>query len=62
MYEGVDEEGRIGQRQETEMKLREMIHYTNGSLNATVRVTMMDENGYAFCCKIINSMVNYYIA
>ncbi len=24
-----------------------MIHYTNGSLNATVHITMMDENGYA---------------
>ena len=27
--------------------INEMIHYTNGSLNATVHVTMMDENGYA---------------
>jgi hypothetical protein len=50
-YESDGEEERSRQRQETERKLRqmigEMISCTDHSLNATVGVTMMDENGYA---------------
>ena len=50
-YESEKEGERAGQRQDTEIKVREMIeemiHYTNGSLNATVHITMMDKNGYA---------------
>lgn len=50
-YEADGEAERAAQRQETEAKLREMldeiIRYTDGSLNAAVHVTMMDEGGYA---------------
>lgn len=49
-YESEGEEERSRQRQETEQKLRQMIEkmdsFTGHSLNATVGVTMMDENGY----------------
>ncbi len=50
-YEADEEAERAVQRQETEAALREMIdeiiRYTDGSLNAAVHVTMMDEGGYA---------------
>lgn len=48
-YESSEETERMRQRQEIEKKLREMtdeiIGYTDGSLNAAVHVTMMDEEG-----------------
>lgn len=59
-YESEDEKKRMGQCQETERKLREMldemIQYTDGSLNAKVHVIMLDENGYAdgFSIAVLN--------
>lgn len=50
-YENDEENLRSAQRRETESILREMtdeiILYTAHSLNATIHVTMMDENGFA---------------
>lgn len=50
-YKDSGEEERRLMREETEKWLRdilgEMIRYTDGSLNATVYVIMMDENGFA---------------
>lgn len=50
-YAAKEEQERMGQRQETEAALREMLdevsRYTKGTLNAAVHVTMMDEGGYA---------------
>lgn len=59
-YGETEETGRTAQRRETENRLRkmtdEMIRYTDGSLNAVIYVTMMDENGYAdgFSLAVLN--------
>lgn len=59
-YESPEEGERQRQRQETEERLRhmvdEIIAYTGGTLNATVGVTMMDQDGYVdgFGFRVLN--------